>query len=411
MLKKQEEFLIKLSDKEIKVLKKYTHSSSYINGKLRFGNSFSHEKNIEIIDDIKTFDNLFLNIPPLENEIIVYRGIECEDLSISKKKEYFYDRGFVSTSLNKDIGEQFGDCLLKISIPIGSKVLPIYAIKGDRLYDEYPEYEILLNRGALFENILGFGILLSPSGRSLSSGKDEYELKYVDSILEDTEEPVFDMDEFLNVIFPLTLSKLSKYYITGERAYDFYFKNTTNIQTWNLTMIESEKNKLIKMLSKYAKRKGTRLITEEKYDKIYLSLRGINIGGKFYLVSISIKDIVREDYITAISHDGIINYLNFSSFVLSLITNYEKETKKPDRMNRYEEELFSKKLAIENKKLNEVIDITWSKLSNYFKKYLLSKCGEDETIELFNISETCKAYLQCDIQKVIRNTNGCKKST
>lgn len=71
-------------------------------------------------------------------------------------------------------------------------------------------------------------------------------------------------------------------------------------------------------------------------------------------------------------------------------------------------EPFLKKYKKTRKRYNNVINITWENLSTEYKTYLMENCSNhpDDEIELFNISDTCKAYLNCSpIPSIVKYTD------
>jgi hypothetical protein len=52
---------------------------------------------------------------------------------------------------------------------------------------------------------------------------------------------------------------------------------------------------------------------------------------------------------------------------------------------------------------NNIIDITWDNLSDIYKMYIVSNCSKD-ILEIYNISDTCTAYINCDGKSIIKNT-------
>lgn len=138
LFKKQIQYLDCI-DANIKIaLSKYSHGEfAIINQKLRSG---------KIDDkDIKRIDYVFKHIPPIEKDIIVYRGVNFStkfDAIDSLSKSY------ASTSLSKKIADSFvknNCCVVSICIPKGSSVLPMMS------FSRYPqEKEILLPTGGVY---------------------------------------------------------------------------------------------------------------------------------------------------------------------------------------------------------------------------------------------------------------------
>jgi hypothetical protein len=141
LFKKQIQYL-DCVDVNIKIaLSKYSHGEFVtINQKLR------SNKNDD--KDIKRINYVFKNIPPIEKDIIVYRGI-----NFATKFEAIdsLSKSYASTSLSKNIAESFiknNCCLISICIPKGSSILPMMS------FSRYPqEKEILLPTGGTFTPI------------------------------------------------------------------------------------------------------------------------------------------------------------------------------------------------------------------------------------------------------------------
>lgn len=122
--------LIEMDTPHIESLIEYTTSTGYsINESLRNGTGRYNK----IISDI---DTIFNGCPPLKVPILVYRSID-EYFNFSYKSE-----GYVSTSTTlTTAGTGGGCCLLRITIPAGTKVLPLMNISNNS-----SENEILLSR-------------------------------------------------------------------------------------------------------------------------------------------------------------------------------------------------------------------------------------------------------------------------
>lgn len=120
---------------------KYTLSVE-INRKLRGSTPLDSEFQ-EMLDNI---DLAFSLVTPLEQDIIVYRGVS------NTQTFYPSDLGFVSTAIDPAIAKPFigsGCCLLLIRIRAGSRVLRIPKSIG--VYKD--ESEVLLYRGARFSKL------------------------------------------------------------------------------------------------------------------------------------------------------------------------------------------------------------------------------------------------------------------
>lgn len=142
LITKQVKFIEKLkqsddaSDK-LESIRIYTGSHGYdINADLR-NNKEKTTKYLRIIDNI---DEVFKMIPPIEKSIIVYRTIDAEIT------DSYTDKGYISTTTDKYTEqEEYTCCTMVITIPAGTKILPIKGIS------QHPhENEILLERNGMF---------------------------------------------------------------------------------------------------------------------------------------------------------------------------------------------------------------------------------------------------------------------
>lgn len=91
--------------------------------------------------------NLILEAPPLDQEVIVYRGINKKPYDLQcQPGEEFIMKGMVSTSLSLLTAANFGCHIYIIRVPAGSQVLPLNLAES-KLADEE---EILLPHGCTF---------------------------------------------------------------------------------------------------------------------------------------------------------------------------------------------------------------------------------------------------------------------
>lgn len=91
---------------------------------------------------IRNIDWAFAHAPPLKSELIVYRGI--------REPNQIENTSWSSTSLTIKYVHSYageGCCILKITVPAGNKVLPMFVLS------DYTEEEILLDRGAKFTTV------------------------------------------------------------------------------------------------------------------------------------------------------------------------------------------------------------------------------------------------------------------
>ena len=126
--------LSQLSPEQAKVLRHYRGNLAVnMNAALRHGNI---ERSL-FPEDVKLMDGIFADakIPTtLSQDTTVYRGVE-----ITGHNANFYDtnvvkgniltqKGFLSTSANRDVAENFGNALFAIKVPKGKKFLDMHAI-------------------------------------------------------------------------------------------------------------------------------------------------------------------------------------------------------------------------------------------------------------------------------------------
>jgi|UniRef100_A0A6C0J4A1 hypothetical protein len=193
----------------------------------------------------------------------------------------------------------------------------------------------------------------------------------------------FDMKEFQEVVIPSMLTNRTDYYIKGGKAYDTYFKDTTNSKNFELVGNKDFLEYIKEYLTSYSQKLNLFLITtpligKDKSNKIQFSY---NIDGvNHYFMDVTIT----ESHLEYLVMCGL-NYMTLMNFVSDLFLT-------------------------QNSLLDKVINISWENLSNEFKRYLLVHCDTEGTeIGLFNHSETCKAYIKClehDFQ-IIKNVSNC----
>jgi len=114
---------------------------SGINATLRRKHRWESDDQREIA---RTMDRAIADVPPLEESIIVYRGVSGAALEqMNDIGKVVQDDGFVSTSVSPGVALDFGskDAVLQILIPAGQRALPM----GDLSLTKF-EAEILLPR-------------------------------------------------------------------------------------------------------------------------------------------------------------------------------------------------------------------------------------------------------------------------
>lgn len=147
----QRDYFTSLSQHDKVILSYYGSNSgaNTINSYLISGVQGSIPEEIGLSFDslIKRLQLLIECAPPLDKDIIVYRGEKTsEHIPITKSSTYSYPN-FVSTSLSPKIGYLYSEeetgSLTKITIPKGTHVVYISPYASDG----YAEDEIVLNRG------------------------------------------------------------------------------------------------------------------------------------------------------------------------------------------------------------------------------------------------------------------------
>ena len=125
IFKKQTEYLMCILDDEKLSISNYT-GDRYINNNI-------HVKT----KDAYNILNIFHNIPPLDHDLIVYKGIK------QKVNLNLFQYSFISTTINKQVAIKFAqhdeNNVYIFKIPSGSKIIPL------ALFSKYPnELEVLL---------------------------------------------------------------------------------------------------------------------------------------------------------------------------------------------------------------------------------------------------------------------------
>lgn len=147
---------VELSPQQTQAIKEYTGSMyKSVNPRLRAGKPVPKADS----KDVKLVDEAFSKASTTE-AIEVYRGVgatEQDTFANLQVGSSFEDKGFVSTSTDKDTADNFsrGDnpTILHIQVPAGSKAISVDSLsvfkKGG--YATRSENEILLNRGGSYK--------------------------------------------------------------------------------------------------------------------------------------------------------------------------------------------------------------------------------------------------------------------
>lgn len=186
------------------------------NGYKKLNKKIRNERplNDDDINMLKSIDSSFTYAPEFEDTITVYRGIKGE-----YKPSLI---SYISTTTDMDTALSFSGthcCILKITIPAGSKILPIYDIS-----DFKQEFEILIDRTGEY---------------IITSIEEPYDMPKIYNIvyipptsikIEDTVEltPTFDVDFHVNRI--LTSISEEEIELFGvEEAVDMLTENMENL--------------------------------------------------------------------------------------------------------------------------------------------------------------------------------------
>ena len=132
----QEGFVQSLSPDRIRSLRYYTGGD--LNTGLRKGISKYMGQN-----HIDNIDSVFNDIPPIDNALTVFRGLQATEADLRKT-----DKGYVSASLLKSVAMKFTGktcCVLQITLSPNTKIIPLHTIS-----DISEEQEILLERNGTF---------------------------------------------------------------------------------------------------------------------------------------------------------------------------------------------------------------------------------------------------------------------
>ena len=132
-LKAQEEYVLALPDRIKHSMHLYTREGeSY----MRINEAFRHQSFLDREDDREVIHDLmeaFDRVPLSTSVLHTYKGIEREYVQTSPS--------FISACLTREVYKRVGShcCILSLTIPPGSKVLPMYVISNER-----PGEEVLL---------------------------------------------------------------------------------------------------------------------------------------------------------------------------------------------------------------------------------------------------------------------------
>lgn len=141
---KQLKYLETLPPTYIKALQVYTGSNyAAVNNVLRSSEEATLVHKMSVLDTIRTIDEIFRGIPPLQHDVVLWRGIRMKP----KVLENFTEPGYISASFDQHVVYEFMDkeyrcCVFQIMVPKGTHVIPMYTCST-----AFFEQEVLLPRG------------------------------------------------------------------------------------------------------------------------------------------------------------------------------------------------------------------------------------------------------------------------
>ncbi len=151
IISEQFNYMRKLDDRKIiRSLNYYmTYDANDANNINNYLRNQTKPKNDKMKQYISNIDKLFRDIPPLREDIIVFRATRVPKIS-----QY---SNYVSTTYCYNICENFGEYKVRILIPKGTHVIPVFALEFNRSVHNYlrtnyyHEKEILLPRNGILE--------------------------------------------------------------------------------------------------------------------------------------------------------------------------------------------------------------------------------------------------------------------
>jgi SPP1 gp7 family putative phage head morphogenesis protein len=124
----------------------------------------------EITNMITDLEEVFIKAPPITEDLLVFRGVSDVDfgdmLEGLKVGQVFGDKGFVSTTLKRDVAFQdFGGdvTLIEIVVPAGNRVVSPLAMLEDRSLvtgTMAAEQEVIINAGSKFKVVSKVGNIM-----------------------------------------------------------------------------------------------------------------------------------------------------------------------------------------------------------------------------------------------------------
>ena len=133
-----------LSSASVDAISEYQMSNYHeVNSGLRDG-----KVGREIEPYVRAIDKGFSAAKPTDRALLVYRGISGDVVKDLKPGKVIRDRGYTSTTVDGADAKIYGERVIKIGIPKGSKILAVGQVTGRKA-----EAEVLLPRGSRFRVI------------------------------------------------------------------------------------------------------------------------------------------------------------------------------------------------------------------------------------------------------------------
>lgn len=142
--KSQIGYIQNLDKNKIDAIRYYTDDGYIpINNYLRHGGD-RYTKQVHT--SIQLIDAIFKDVPPIQHNVVVYRGIKSSYIIDAD----FVEKSYTSTTVDLSVASEFNNntkcCIFKIHIPKGKHVIPLVTCS-----DNASELEVLLPRNSHFK--------------------------------------------------------------------------------------------------------------------------------------------------------------------------------------------------------------------------------------------------------------------
>jgi hypothetical protein len=198
-----------------------------------------------------------------------------------------------------------------------------------------------------------------------------------------------------------------------NEAKKFNKRYGSNFDITNISSCIELRDISLPIISEYISKNGTPLVSRLFIEEYVEKLRDLDLRGavtdcidKYYKIQLesdidskweSEEEKTDED---EDSYSGLTDYMSdYFNDIVDGVLSFRK--------NKLETENISKKYLKTLKRMGNAIDISWENLSDGYKIHLLSRCGDEPEIDLFNLSSTCTAHLSCKDFFISKNTSGC----